>query len=213
MDCSGARRTLALYTDGYSDRETRHVDPAKAGLTFDDWLAAERKATETRSECVAGEVFAMTGGSFEHSLIGLNIGGELRGLLKGKPCYVLSPDIKVRIEATDVGAYPDVTVICGEPTFYDGHRDTVTNPTLVVEVLSNSTEAYDRGDKFAHYRTLPSLQAYLLVCQDKVRAELYTRSPDGTWVLSSYEALGEQIRLESVDATLALVEIYDRVEL
>lgn len=182
-------------------------------LTFDDWLAIERTATDQRSEYVAGEVFAMAGGSEEHNLIVLNVGAELRNQLKGRPCRVYPSDMKVHIAAADLGTYPDVMVICGERAFHDGRRDVVTNPTLIVEVLSESTEAYDRGDKFRSYRSLESLQAYLLLSQHRMQAELFLRQPDGTWSLSSYQEPSESIPLRLIEAELSLAEVYDKVEL
>jgi Uma2 family endonuclease len=182
-------------------------------LSFDDWLAIERTATEQRSEYLAGEVFAMAGGTEEHNLIVLNVGAELRNQLKGRPCRVYPSDMKVHIAADDVGTYPDVMVICGERRFHDVRRDVVTNPILIVEVLSDSTEAYDRGDKFRHYRNLESLQAYLLLSQYRMQAELFLRQPDGTWSLSSYQDPSESIPLRVVEAELSLAEVYDKVEL
>ena len=176
-------------------------------LSFDDWLAIERTATDQRREYVAGEVFAMAGGSEEHNLIALNVGAELRNQLKGRPCRVYASDMKVHIAAADVGAYPDVMVICGEREFHDGRRDVVTNPTLIVEVLSDSTEAYDRGDRFRYYRSLPSLQAYLLLSQDRMQAELFLRRPDGTWSLSTYQESSESIPLPVIEAELSLAEV------
>lgn len=182
-------------------------------LSFEEWLVMERAATEQRSEYVGGEVFAMAGGTEEHNLIVLNVGAELRNQLRDKPCRVYPSDMKVRIASDDVGTYPDVMVICGERQFYDDRRDVVTNPTLVVEVLSDSSEAYDRGDKFRHYRNLPSLQAYLLLSQYRIQAELFLRQLDGTWSLSSYQDPSECIPLGVVGAELSLAEVYDKVEL
>ena len=144
---------------------------ARHRIDFDDWLAAERAAPEGRSEYADGEIFAMSGGSERHNLIATNIVRELGNQFKGRPCYVYASDMKVRIASAKVGAYPDVMAICGERQFYDERRDMVVNPTLIVEVLSDSTEAYDRGDKFAHYRSLPSLKSYLLISQNRVGAE------------------------------------------
>jgi Uma2 family endonuclease len=182
-------------------------------LSFEDWLAIERAATDQRSEYVGGDIFAMAGGTEEHNLIVLNVGAELRNQLKEKPCRVYPSDMKVRIASDDVGTYPDVMVICGERQFVDERRDVVTNPTLIVEVLSDSSEAYDRGDKFRHYRNLPSLQAYLLLSQYRIQAELFLRQPDGTWSLSSYQDPSEAVPLRVVDAELSLAEVYDKVEL
>ena len=182
-------------------------------LSFDDWLAIERAAWDQRSEFVAGEVFAMTGATEGHNLIVANVIAGLHGQLKGKPCRVYPSDLKVRIESDNVGAYPDVMVICGDRAFYDDRKDVVTNPTLIVEVLSDSSEAYDRGDKFKHYRTLASLQAYLLLSQDRVQAELFVRLPNGSWNLSAYTDASDRIPLAAVDAELLLGEAYDKVAL
>jgi len=182
-------------------------------LSFEDWLAIERTATDQRSEYVAGEVFAMAGGTEEHNLIVANVVRELGNQFKGRPCRVYPIDMKLHIASDDVATYPDVMVICGERQFYDDRRDLVTNPSLIVEVLSDSTEAYDRGDKFRHYRNLQSLQAYLLLSQYRVQAELFLRQPDGTWSLSTYQDPSDSIPLRDVEADLSLAEVYDKVEL
>ena len=117
--------------------------------SFDDYLAAERDCRDERHEYCDGEVFAMTDASWEHNLITSNLTGELHVRLKGRPCFVLSNDMRVRVESANAGTYPDVAVLCDEPSFYDDRRDTVTNPTLIIEVLSPSSEGYDRGGKFA----------------------------------------------------------------
>lgn len=182
-------------------------------IDFDDWLAAERAAPEVRSEYADGEIFAMSGGSERHNLIVTNVVGELRSQFEGRPGYVYASDMKVRIASAKVGAYPDVMATCGERQFYDERRDMVANPTLIVEVLSDSTEAYDRGGSFAHYRSLPSLESYLPISQNRVGAELYVRQPNDSWTLTVYTALSDEIPLAVVDAVLPLAEIYDKVEL
>jgi Uma2 family endonuclease len=120
--------------------------------------------------------------------------------------------MKVRVESARLGAYPDVMAICGERQFLDDRRDVITNPTLVVEVLSDSTEAYDRGDKFAYYRSIPSLRAYLLLSQQRVSAELFLRQPSGDWLLSVYTDPSDRIPLAALDTELSLAEVYDKVE-
>jgi Uma2 family endonuclease len=182
-------------------------------LSFEDWLAAERAATDQRSEFVAGEVFAMTGATEAHNLIVANVVRELGSALKGRPCRVYPSDLKVRIEAENIGTYPDAMVICGDRTFYDDRRDVVTNPTLIVEVLSESSEAYDRGNKFRYYRALPSLQTYLLLSQQRVQAELFLRQPDGSWNLSAFAHPTDRIPLAAIGAEFVLGEAYDKVEL
>jgi Uma2 family endonuclease len=184
----------------------------KHHLDFADWLAAERASDQGRTEYLNGEVFAMAGGSEAHNLIAGNVHGELRSCFKGRPCYVYTSDMKVRVESARLGAYPDVMAICGERQFLDDRRDVITNPTLIVEVLSDSTEAYDRGDKFAYYRSIPSLRAYLLLSQQRVSAELFLRQPSGDWLLSVYTDPSDRIPLAALDTELSLAEVYDKVE-
>jgi Uma2 family endonuclease len=185
----------------------------KYHLSFEEWLEAERASAEGRSEYVDGEVFAMTGASAEHNTIVMNIGRELSIQLKGRPCQVYANDMKVLIRSASAGKYPDLVAFCGEPELLDGRRDVLLNPSLLVEVLSNSTEAYDRGDKFALYRQIPSLREYLLVSQSRVLVELFSRGDDGRWVLADYRSLNDRVPLPSLDCTLDLAEIYDKVVL
>jgi len=185
----------------------------KPHLSFDEWLEGERASLEERSEYVAGEVFAMTGASVEHNAIVGNILGQLWTQMKGRPCHVYANDLKVRIRTADAGKYPDLIALCGEHEFQDGRRDVLLNPSLICEVLSDSTEAYDRGNKFAIYRQISSLREYLLVSQHRVLVELYSRGDDGRWTLSDYTALTDSVPLASVGCTLALAEVYDKVEL
>jgi Uma2 family endonuclease len=184
----------------------------KYHLSFDDWLEGERASLEGRSEYVGGEVFAMTDASVEHNAIVANIVRELGTQMKGRPCQVYANDLKVRISSADAGKYPDLIALCGEHQFQDGRRDVLLNPSLIVEVLSDSTEAYDRGDKFAIYRRIPSLREYLLVSQHRVQVELYSRSADGRWILTDFSALTDSVPLASVDCSLSLAEVYDKVE-
>ena len=187
--------------------------PPRPQLTFEDWLEAERASLEGRTEYLGGEVFAMTGASIEHNAIVVNIASELRTQMKGRPCQVYANDLKVRIRPADAGKYPDLIALCGEHQFQDGRRDVLLNPSLIAEVLSDSTEAYDRGKKFAIYRQIPSLREYLLVSQHQVLVELYSRADDGRWTLSDFSALTDSVPLPSVGCTLSLAEVYDKVEL
>jgi Uma2 family endonuclease len=185
----------------------------KPTLSFEEWLEGERAALDGRSEFVDGEVFAMTGGSLAHSAIASNINREISIQLKGRPCQVYASDVKVLIRAANAGKYPDLVALCGEPELLDERRDVLLNPSLIVEVLSDTTEAYDRGDKFALYRQLPSLQEYLLVSQNRVGVELYTRGQDDRWTLTDYSALTDRVPLASIECTLALAEVYDKLEI
>jgi Uma2 family endonuclease len=175
------------------------------------YLAFER-GTDARHEYLDGHVYAMAGESIEHSRICVNVAGELRARLKGRPCEVLSPNMKVVTSPSGLFSYPDVVVVCGEPQFYDERRDILTNPTVVFEVLSPLTEAYDRGEKFLRYRTqIETLQEYVLVSQHRPLVEHYVRQPDGSWSYSSAGDLSEAIDLPSIDCRLPLSEIYDRI--
>lgn len=184
----------------------------KHHLTFEDWLEGERAAIEGRSEYIGGEIFAMTGASAAHNGIVRNISGQLWMQMKGRPCQVYANDMKVRIRPANAGTYPDLVAFCAGHEFQDGRRDLLLNPSLIVEVLSDSTEAYDRGGKFALYRQIPSLRDYLLVSQHRVAVDLCTRGDDGRWTLQDYNALTDTVTLTSVDCTLALAEVYDKVD-
>ena len=139
-----------------------------------EYLALEREA-DHKSEYLAGEIFALAGASEAHNTITLNFAAALHAQLRGRPCRVFANDLRVRVQASGLYTYPDVLALCGERRFEDAHRDTLLNPTLIGEVLSPSTEAYDRGKQFGHYRRLESLIDYLLIAQDEVRVEHYTR--------------------------------------
>ena len=180
-------------------------------MTPEEYLAIERKA-DARSEYLAGEIFLMAGANERHDLIVANLVGEFRVQFKSRPCKVYPSDMRVKIPKTGLYTYPDVVVVCTGPEFEDDGNDTLLNPTLIIEVLSDSTEAYDRGKKFEHYRTLTSLSDYLLVAQDKARIEYYVRQSDGKWLFSTYSDLQETVQLGSVESSLPLIEIYDKVE-
>ena len=184
----------------------------KTYLTPEQYLATERKA-EYKSEYIDGEMVAMTGASRNHNLITINTAREITQQLKGKPCEAYSSDMRVRIPATNLYAYPDLVVVCGEPIFEDDFVDTLVNPTVIIEVLSDSTESHDRGKKFRDYRSIDSLSEYLLIAQDEYRVERYMKQIDGRWLLSEARSINDQIELSSIDCTLALKEIYDKVKL
>jgi Uma2 family endonuclease len=178
-------------------------------FTPEQYLALERKA-DYRSEYVNGYIFAMAGASREHNLIAGNTFGELHAQLKGRPCEAHVSDMRIKVSETGLYTYPDVVALCGEPRLEDAQMDTLLNPTVIVEVLSESTEAYDRGDKFAHYRRLESLTDYVMIAQDKVRVEHYVRQGE-QWVLTEISDPDGRLRLSSIDCSIALREIYDKV--
>ena len=179
-------------------------------LTPEAYLALERQARD-KSEYFAGEMFAMSGASRRHNLISLNIGAELRAQLRHRPCEVYTSDMRVKVGPTGLYTYPDVVVVCGEPAFEDTLGDTLLNPTVLVEVLSQSTEDYDRGRKLEHYRSLPSLQEYLLVSQERAHIVHYVRHFDVSWLLSDTLGLEASISLRSIECEVALSEIYAKV--
>ena len=183
----------------------------KPYLTSEEYLILEREA-ETKSEYYNGEIFAMAGASRVHSQVSANIIIALGTRLKGRPCIVYGSDMRVRVTPTGLYTYPDVVVVCGKARFEDKHTDTLINPQVLVEVVSPSTEAYDRGTKFAYYRTLESLTDYVLVSQDFLLIEHYTRQPDNRWLLTAYEGLEAVAVLSSIDCELPLAEVYDKVE-
>jgi Uma2 family endonuclease len=175
-----------------------------------EYLAFER-ASEVKHEYADGEIFAMSGCTLEHSSIAANVMGELRNALRGRPCRVLTSDMRIHIPATGRYVYPDTTVVCGQPEFQDETRDVLLNPVLVVEVLSDSSEAYDRGDKFAQYRSLTSMNEYVLASQKTPRLEVFTRQPGGRiWELCAYGP-GEVAHLASVGCDLAVDAVYEQV--
>ncbi|MDS4069452.1 MAG: Uma2 family endonuclease [Candidatus Competibacter sp.] len=183
----------------------------KPCLSPEDYLALERSA-EFKSEYFDGEIFAMTGASEPHNLIVVNTVRELGNQLKKRPCKVYASDMRVKVSPTGLYTYPDLVVVCGKAQFDDSHVDTLLNPTLIVEVLSGSTEAYDRGRKFEHYRKLESLAEYVLIAQHHPHVESYRRQPDHRWMLTDSDGLDGSLRLDAIDCELTLAEIYDKVE-
>jgi Uma2 family endonuclease len=181
-------------------------------LTPEQYLELDR-ASELRNEYYKGRMYAMSGGTFNHAGIIGNFAFELKTALKGRPCFVTTNDVRVRISADGLYTYPDVVVVCGEPVFADERNDTLLNPALIVEVLSRTTEAYDRGFKFAQYRMIESLQEYALVSQTEPRVELYRRQPSGDWLLSESVGMDAVCRLDSVNCAVALADVYDKVTL
>lgn len=177
--------------------------------TAEEYLNLERSAS-VKSEFHDGQIYAMTGASRAHNLISVNIAGELQRQLKKRPCEAYVNDMRVKAAKARSYHYPDIAVVCGKPEFEDAQVDTLLNPTLLIEVLSPSTEAYDRGGKFAHYRKIASLREYLLVMQDQPGIERYLRQGE-VWILSEALGLDASVSLESIDCQLSLREVFDKV--
>ena len=182
----------------------------KLHYTPQEYLAFER-SSPTRHEYYRGEILAMAGTSYKHSLIVTNIVHHAAGQFEDRPCEVHAGNLRVLVDETGLYTYPDVVIVCGEPKFLDREFDTLLNPTVIFEVLSESTEAYDRGVKFGHYRRIPSLREYVLVAQDRMLVERYTRQGDD-WVLTEFNLPGQSLRLESIDCTIPLERIYSKVK-
>jgi Uma2 family endonuclease len=178
----------------------------------EQYLETERQA-ERKSEYHNGEMFAMAGAKEAHNLLVANTLASLHRQLRSRPCRVYPSDMRVRVSATGLSTYPDVVAVCGERLFLDDQRDTLLNPDLLVEVLSPSTEAYDRGRKFEQYKMLESLREYLLIASDRMHVDLYTRQADGRWLLTSADKPEDSLTLESVEAQLTLADLYEKVEL
>ena len=183
----------------------------KVRITPEEYLELERKA-EIKSEYFDGEMFAMSGVMREHSTIVINITTELSTQFIDRPCEVHGPNMRVKVSPTGLYTYPDVAAVCGEPEFEDVHLDTLINPQLIIEVLSESTESYDRGKKFAHYRSINTLREYVLVSQTECRIERFTRQDDGNWLYTESTDPDGSIELTSVACRLSLSRVYHKVD-
>ncbi len=178
-------------------------------ITEAEYLAFER-AAQTKHELLDGEVFAMSGASEAHNLISMNTGAALHTQLRGRSCKVYPSDMRVKTPDS-LYTYPDLSVVCGDSKFSDEEFDTLLNPTVLIEVLSPSTERYDRGRKFQAYRGIPTLREYLLIAQDSPHIEHYTRQPDDRWVLTEAVGMGATLSLAAIGCTLALTDVYEQV--
>jgi len=180
-------------------------------LTEAEYLVLER-AAEFKSEFHEGEMFAMAGGTRRHSLITGNLLREFSGKLDGRNCALYNSDLRVKVEATGLLTYPDLSMACGDQRFLDSEEDVLVNPLLIAEVLSDSTEAYDRGTKFSHYRQIPSLREYLLVSHREPRIDQFIRQPEEDWLLRTTAGLRATLRLSSCKISIPLARIFARVQ-
>jgi Uma2 family endonuclease len=175
-----------------------------------DYLAFERASAE-KHEYLDGDIYLMNGASANHNLIVGNIYASLHTQLRQRPCVVYPSDLRVKVNQTGLYTYPDISVTCDPPQFEDTQQDTLLNPAVIVEVLSPSTENDDRGKKFQHYRTLDSLQEYLLASQDSPRLERYLRQENEQWLFSDVTQLDTPLELPSIGCTLLLSDVYEKV--
>jgi len=184
--------------------------PQRSFLTAEEYLAIERKA-EFKSEYFNGEMFAMAGASRPHNRIASNIIRTADDQLLKRGCNIYPSDMRVKIKKIGKYTYPDVVVTCGKELFEDDYVDILLNPVVIFEILSHSTQAYDRGEKFQHYQFIESLAEYILITQDAVRVEQYVRQSDRTWIHNEYRSLDDVVKLESVACELPLKELYVNV--
>jgi Uma2 family endonuclease len=180
-------------------------------MSPEEYLEFERRADE-KHEYRDGVIVAMSGARRAHNIISTNINGLLWQHLRNRDCESYSNDMRVFLPIDNIYAYPDIAVVCGKPEFQDQVFDTLLNPVVLFEILSDSTEGYDRGDKFRSYRKISSLREYILVSQYRRQVEKYTRHGDGFWMLTDAAGPDSAITLESIDCTLTLAEIYDKVD-
>ena len=184
----------------------------KSYLSLEQYLAIERDR-KYKSEYFAGEMFAMAGATENHNLIASNVNRILGQQLRDRPCKVYMSDMRVEVRATGLCTYPDASVVCGTAEFLDDVRDTHLNPQVIVEILSPSTESCDRGKKFEHYRKIDSLQEYVIISQDRMLLECFSREPNGRWILSEANGPGQSLHLPSIDCSLPAEEVYLKVAL
>lgn len=180
-------------------------------MTSAEYLAFERAQTDARHEYLNGQVTMMAGASLAHNRIVANLVATLHTQMRGRPCDVFSGDMRLHIPATGLYTYPDIAALCGEPQLEDDTSDILLNPAVIMEVLSPSTEAYDRGSNFDHYRSLESLQTYVLLAQDRRQVELFQRQDEGDWLLSVFKDPKARVSLPVIGCELALADVYARV--
>jgi Uma2 family endonuclease len=184
----------------------------KQRWTEADYLKFDR-SSEDRFEFIDGDIVAMSGGSERHARISMNTARSLGNQLDDRPCTVYGSDMRVRVLPGRQHSYPDVTVVCGSVILVnDGHGDTLVNPTVIVEVLSPSTEAFDRGKKFTRYRNIDSLQEYVLIAQDHMQIERFVRQPDNQWTLTDIQGVDGSVKLTSIDCALTTAAVYKNVQ-
>jgi len=188
------------------------TEPArKQYYTVAEYLAREEVA-DFRSEYYQGEIFAMAGESLNHNRVAIDLCAKLNQAIRQRGCEAFAENVRVRAEAVDLFAYPDVVVVCGAPQLYQDREDTVTNPLLIIEVLSKSTKSYDRGDKFNFYRSIPTLKEYILIAQYRLHVEQYSLDENGDWVVTEYRAADDVLKFSSVDFQIKISELYERVK-
>lgn len=184
---------------------------ALAKITPEEYLQVERQS-ETKHEYFGGEIFAMAGASRKHCKLSANLMRIIGNTLHQTKCNVYANDFRVKVKETGLYTYPDVIITCGKEILEDQVKDTLLNPLIIIEILSPSTESYDRGKKFSHYRQIESLQNYVLVSQDEPHIELFERQINHQWILSEKVGLENSIEIPAINYLLPLVEVYDKID-
>ncbi len=192
------------------ENEVKEPIPQYNFISAKDYLEQERAALE-KHEYYNGEVFAMSGSSLEHVIITRNLTIGIGNKLKGKSCQPYGNDLRMHIPLNTLYTYPDLSIICGKPELLDDNFDTATNPTVIIEVLSTSTRNYDMGAKFKLYRDIHTLQEYILIDSENIYVEKHVRQADNSWLLSEIKSMDDQLKIESVQITIALTEIYEGI--
>lgn len=178
--------------------------------TVEEYLAFERESPE-KHEYYRGEIFAMSGASLPHNRIQMNFIRKVGNFIEGKGCDVFGSDLRVHVPSSGLYTYPAAVIICGESKLLDKEQDTLLNPSVIVEVLSKSTQSYDRGDKFNLYRAIPSLKEYILIASESIGVEHYTRQENNTWLLKEYKQLSDALHIKTIAFSLPLAELYSGV--
>lgn len=181
--------------------------PEKQYITPEQYLESERLALE-KHEFYLGEIFAMSGASFRHNQIFKNTYGNLFNKLKGKPCQPYGSDLRIHIPNNSLYTYPDISIICGKPEMTDTVKDTITNPSVIIEILSKSTYDYDKGQKFTLYRDIDSLREYILIDSMSIRVEHYFKNEDSSWTLKDYRTIDDKLNIETISFDLLLSDVY-----
>lgn len=184
--------------------------PVLTGMTVEEYLAFEEKSEE-KHEFYGGEVFAMAGAGLNHNVIAGNCIADINHFLRGKDCIVTPGDLRIQIESLNLFTYPDISIICGKPEFYQNRKDSVTNPVVLIEVISPSTDDYDHNKKFAFYRLIPSLQEYILISSTDIHVEIYRKQSTFKWEFTEYRTAAELFTIESVGLTLQVADLYRNV--
>jgi Uma2 family endonuclease len=187
-------------------------EPALKYYTIEDYLAFER-ASEIKHELFKGEIFDMAGASLNHNKLQINFTTAVGSFLKGKSCDVFGSDLRIHVPFNGLFTYPDAIIICSDPQLMDEEFDTLLNPSVIVEILSPATQRYDRGEKFMLYRSIPSLQEYILIDSESIRIEHYKRNSDNTWLLQEWKERTDTLMIDTIGLSLSMEELYSGVRI